>query len=292
MDSSGSEEAKTAGEYLRSKRKDAGMTVDEISSITKIRTGYIESIENGDFSQFTSQHLLKGYIKLIAKTVRADEKKAVGLLEPELKENFKDRHVEDIVGNRFKEEKEKSDKFRKRVAVIVLIGFLAIALSYAAVKLYNLVGSAHISKLFKFSGRKASPVLSPKISGLEKGGKVSAAGSRQPAVLPQYAVVLSGAVTEKTWVAVEIDGGDVQTSMLYPGYDETWKAKNILKIKIGNAAGIDLTYNGKDLGKPGGEKQVITLNFPPLQPANPTAAATAAFPATPSASPAETGNTP
>jgi hypothetical protein len=50
--------------------------------------------------------------------------------------------------------------------------------------------------------------------------------------------------------------------MLYPGTVKVWKAKKNLRIKIGNAGGILLSYNGKYLGKLGKNKEVITLNFP------------------------------
>ena len=50
--------------------------------------------------------------------------------------------------------------------------------------------------------------------------------------------------------------------MLYDGAVKTWKAKKTLWIKIGNAGGILLTYNGKYLGKLGENKEVITLKFP------------------------------
>jgi hypothetical protein len=51
--------------------------------------------------------------------------------------------------------------------------------------------------------------------------------------------------------------------MLYPEESKTWKADKRLRIKIGNAGGIILNYNGKDIGKPGKEGQVVTLFFPP-----------------------------
>ncbi|MHB1546491.1 MAG: helix-turn-helix domain-containing protein [bacterium] len=249
-----SEMPETSGEYLRNSRKSLGLTVDEVSNITKIRAQYIEAIENDDFAMFSSPHLLKGYIKLLAKTVKADEKKAAALLEAEAGENFKDKHIEDIVGKRFKEEIQKSKDFKKRILVIVFAGILIIILSYAIIKIYEYIKTApriHIAMPFQSRIKSLVPEGHPSVSG------------RPPKIRANYPVILKGKVIKRTWVAVKIDGGSAATSMLYAGDTETWKAKKRIRIKIGNAGGIVLNYNGKDIGSPGTEKQVVTLNFPP-----------------------------
>ena len=157
----------------------------------------------------------------------------------------------------------KSEEFKKRIIVIVVAGILVIILSYATIKVYEYIKTSpgiHIALPFKYISKKLVP----------EGGS-SAKG--KPAKIPEaiaghksemnYAVVLKGNVVKRTWVAVKIDGGITTTSMLYAGDKEAWKAKKRLRIKIGNAGGIILNYNGKALGKPGGEKQVVTLTFPP-----------------------------
>ena len=258
-----SETPERVGEYLKASRESIGLAVDEVSLITKIRAQYIEAIENGDFSIFSSPHLLKGYVKLLAKTVKADEAKAAALLETDAVENFKGKHIEDIVGKKFKEEIQKSEEFKKRIIVIVVAGILVIVLSYATIKVYEYIKTSpgiHIALPFKSLSKKLVPEGGSSAKG--KPAKIpEAIAGHKPEV--NYAVVLKGNVVKRTWVAVKIDGGSTATSMLYAGDKEAWKAKKRLSIKIGNAGGIILNYNGKALGKPGGEKQVVTLTFPP-----------------------------
>ncbi len=258
-----SETPERIGEYLKASRESIGLTVDEVSLITKIRAQYVEAIEAEDFSIFSSPHLLKGYVKLIAKTVKADEAKAAALLETDAGENFKGKHIEDIVGKKFKEEIQKSEEFKKRIIVIVFAGILVIILSYGIIKVYEYIKTSpgiHIALPFK----SVSKQLVPEGVSSAKGKPVKipeTIAGHKPEV--NYAVVLKGNVVKRTWVAVKIDGGITATSMLYAGDKEAWKAKKRLSIKIGNAGGIILNYNGKALGKPGGEKQVVTLAFPP-----------------------------
>ncbi|MFW0883842.1 helix-turn-helix domain-containing protein [Candidatus Acidulodesulfobacterium sp. H_13] len=239
---------KTAGEYLKSKREALGFTREKISGVTKIGLQHIEAIENNDLSLFSSPQLLKGYVKSIAKTLGIDDKEVLDLLEPEMKESFDGRYVEDIVGSRFKEGRRRTEIFKKRVLAITLAGISVIALSYLIFRVYEFTVAGHITFPFQSVSRTVKYSSERK---LHNGTKAV-----------HYAIVLKGKVIKKTWVAFKIDGGKPKTSMLYPGSTEVWRAQKRLKIKIGNAGGIIMSYNGKNLGKPGIEKQVVTLNFP------------------------------
>lgn len=252
-----SEAPETAGKYLKIKRESLKLTREEISRITKIRIQYIEAIENDDFSVFSSPQMLKGYVKLIAKTLKADDKEALNLLEREINKSFKDKRIEDIVGKRFKEERQKSENFKKKVLIIVLAGFLIIILLFAAtkvVKIYEHIMAkpgAHIALPFETSIKSKSFI------------SASSVNSKSHNHITHYRVVLEGKVIKKTWIAVKIDDKKTKTLTLFPGDTDVWKAKKRLIIKIGNAGGIILNYNGKNIGKIGVEKQVVTLNFPP-----------------------------
>ncbi len=258
-----SETPETAGEYLRTSRESIGLTREEVSLITKIRSQYIEAIENGDFSLFSSPQLLKGYVRLLAKTVKADDKKAVTLLEAEAGENFKNKQIEDIVGKRFKEKMQESEIFKKRILVIVSTGIFIIILLYTIIKVYKYIQTAprinitlpFQSPIKSLVSREHPPVNAKPVKSQET--------IKKQKLKTSYAAILKGRVIKRTWVAVKIDGGSTKTAMLYAGDKEVWKARKRIRIKIGNAGGIILNYNGKDIGKPGSEKQVVTLNFPP-----------------------------
>jgi hypothetical protein len=265
------EKPETIGQYLMSRRKSSGLTIEGVSLITKITPKYIEAIENDDFSMFSSPQLLKGYVKLISKTIKADEKKTAAFLDAGTGENFKGKQVEDIVGERFKEEIQKTENFRKRVFLIIIAGISIIILLYSSIRIYRYIKTApaiHIALPFGSTIKSAvSGVLGQKravnapgqkAKGIEKTGKRQSAGQSNI----NFAIVLKAKIIRRTWVDVKIDGGTAKISMLYPGDTESWKAKKRLRIKIGNAGGVILNYNGKNIGKPGVEKQVVTLNFP------------------------------
>ncbi len=246
------ESPETVGEYLANARESSGLTVEDVSSVTKVARRYIEAIENDDFSMFSSPQLLRGYVKLLAKTVKADGKKTASLLEDAISKDFKGRNPEDIVGKRFKEERQKSEDFKKKFLIIIFSGILIIILSYAAVKTNEFIRSTGGISMLKHYIPPAIKSEPPKIK--------KQVNYRKQNI--KYAVVLKGKAVHRTWVAVKIDHEPAKASMLHAGNTVAWKARKRLWIKIGNAGGIILNYNGKNLGKPGTESQVVTLNFP------------------------------
>jgi hypothetical protein len=43
----------------------------------------------------------------------------------------------------------------------------------------------------------------------------------------------------------------------------TWTADRSLILRLGNAAGVELTYNGQPQGRIGGDGEVTVKTFPP-----------------------------
>ncbi len=68
---------------------------------------------------------------------------------------------------------------------------------------------------------------------------------------------------DKTWVFVNIDGGESKEMLLNQGERITWSAKNVFSLKIGNAGGITLIFDGREIGPLGEKGQVISLKLPP-----------------------------
>jgi len=245
----------TVGTYLKSERERQNLTHDDIARITKISPAYIQAIEDDNFLPFPSSYTIKGYIKSIAEAIKADEFYALKLYESANKNISEIKH-EDIVKQKFIEERQKSIKLKKRlfisaaIIIVIIFGIIGFINIKKAIRTDNIS-----SKLFSIFSARHKLVNKKKL--LKSKYKYNKNKSNI-----YYKVILKGKVIRKTWVDVSIDNARQKQSMLYPGTVKVWKAKKNLRIKIGNAGGILLSYNGKYLGKLGKNKEVITLNFP------------------------------
>ena len=62
------------------------------------------------------------------------------------------------------------------------------------------------------------------------------------------------------------DGTVVYSDTLSSGESKTFRDDKRLDFVIGNAAGVELTVNGQDIGSPGGSGEVARLQFTPKDP--------------------------
>ena len=70
---------------------------------------------------------------------------------------------------------------------------------------------------------------------------------------------MSLTVDADTWVQVWADGKSVMTGLLKPGVVKTVAAVDGIRIRTGNAGGLQVTVNGKPAGTLGPKGQVRTV---------------------------------
>jgi hypothetical protein len=81
--------------------------------------------------------------------------------------------------------------------------------------------------------------------------------------VPAYKVMLDLLAHEATWVSVSSDGKPVFSGILQPNQSKTVGGKESAKMRIGNAAGVEVRLNGKLLGPLGARGQVLIVLFTP-----------------------------
>jgi cytoskeleton protein RodZ len=86
---------------------------------------------------------------------------------------------------------------------------------------------------------------------------------RGPAETSDYKVMLDLMAREATWLSVSSDGKPVFSGILRPNQTKTVGSKQFAKMRVGNAAGIDVRLNGRLLGPLGARGQVLNVLFTP-----------------------------
>jgi hypothetical protein len=67
---------------------------------------------------------------------------------------------------------------------------------------------------------------------------------------------------DTSWIFVQIDDKESKEIMLKPGERIKMEAKNNFSLKIGNAGGTKLIFDGKDIGYIGDKDQVVKIKLP------------------------------
>jgi cytoskeleton protein RodZ len=94
-------------------------------------------------------------------------------------------------------------------------------------------------------------------------GPAAATAPRQdePAAPAGSRVELELTATEDTWLSVSSDGTPVFSGLLEANQTRTIEGKEFAKLRVGNAAGLEVRLNGKPLGPLGAHGQVRDLVF-------------------------------
>jgi cytoskeleton protein RodZ len=70
-------------------------------------------------------------------------------------------------------------------------------------------------------------------------------------------LTLSLEASEASWVKVLIDNQDTKDVLLQAGDKVKWNAEKMFLLTIGNAGGVRVAFDGRDLGRLGNQKEVI-----------------------------------
>ena len=76
-------------------------------------------------------------------------------------------------------------------------------------------------------------------------------------------VVLKLSATERTWLSISSDGKEIFAGILQPSESKTLTGLDRATMKVGNAGGIEVRWNGKVISPLGTRGQVLTIKITP-----------------------------
>ena len=247
------------GESLADARRQAGLTVTQVSQQTRIRESIIRDIEQDDFAACGGDFYARGHIRSIAGAVGADP-------APLISEYDADHGPLGSLRAADVFEPSKPIKIRERrspsMTMIVVVVLLAI-IGYAA---YRLV-SSHDHKPGQAAGVAATTSTQPSVRPTP-----SASASPTPAATPSDVVIRVDA-TEECWVLLtkSSDGSQIFMGVVPAGSSMTWTEKQAVSIRLGNPGGITLTVDGQQQSL--NTVLPVTLSYTPQGGATPSASA-------------------
>lgn len=258
-----------AGEILKQKREESGKALKEIAQTLKIRADYLKAIEDEEFEKLPVAVYAKGYIRDYARFLKIDPeailKAYILKTSPPVPEKIPPVDVADAV---------KTKRPPTKYLVITAIS-LAIAVVYILSSLNSTPEKPTVAP-----SEKSAPTVQPQETAQpvqekekeaeiavkdkkpETAPKTETAPKKEPAAITGKEHTLDISATDTTWLLVKIDDTEVKDMLLNQGESLRFSAKQGFSLKIGNAGGIKLVFDGKDLGIPGEKGKVINLDLP------------------------------
>jgi hypothetical protein len=233
------------GEILADARRQAGLTITQVSRETRIRESIIRDIEQDDFSACGGDFYARGHIRSIAGVVGTDPVPLISAYDAEHGPPgaIRAREVfEPSTPIKIRERRSPSLSMIVAVVLVAIIGF-------GAYRLVSHDGGAPGSKAVAAPAHRATASAKP---------------TARPTPTPTSSdVVIQLSANQDCWVQLTSvsDGAQIYMGVIPAGSSRTWTEKRAVDVRLGNPGGVVLTVNGK-LQNPNSTTPV-TLSFSP-----------------------------
>jgi cytoskeleton protein RodZ len=268
------------GRILEQKRKERGLSLEEVEQATKIRKRYLKGLEREDFAILPDAVYAMGFLKTYANYLGLDGE----ALSRQLKSSRKTRSEPGITYD----PKPESDfekplitpsglrgaqkrKISTSAMVTVIVAVLALAAVIGA--LYFVGRGVQVSREDNPASRETPPRQEQqKVADTAKapedavGGKGETGGEGGPAGAkesppPDKLQVLVSVRERPSWILIRTDGTAAYEQVAQPGFSKTFVAEQRLFIKSGDAGAVRVEINGQDAGALGDAGEVVARNY-------------------------------
>lgn len=244
------------GDTLADARRQAGLTITQVSQRTRIRESIIRAIEQGDFSACGGDFYARGHIRSIASVVGIDPAPLIREYDEEHGPPTAVRAAkvfEPVTPIRIREPRRFG---LGKVAAVLLLAVIGLGAYYLVSHDTNKPRPTANAASTVRPGATSTPTPHPTVST----PPATPAPTHKPAV-PEAVIRLTA--HQDCWVGLTNSSGKQFYQGIIPaGKTMTWKEKHPVSMVIGNPMGIVLTVNGKH--EPTHTVQVLTLSINPL----------------------------
>lgn len=226
------------GDFLRRKREELGLSVEDVSKALFLRKTLVRAIEAGDLATLPHEVYVRGYIREYAQYLKVQDE-----ILPLLTEKQVEDQPKPIVETKMEGPQKVVPRLRRRILVYPALG---IVLCVALVMLIFSSPSSLPPDEQKHGQSKASTVAAPERKVVSENNDVKR---------------LMITCHERAWVSILIDGIEKKEFMLSPHEIIVLNAKDRFDILVGNAGGVKIFLNGKDSGFDGASGQVRRISL-------------------------------
>lgn len=232
---------KDLGKKLIELRLKKGLTLKQVSELTKINIEYLENLENNKFN-FLPEIYVRSFLKSYVRAIDGDEKYIFKLFDEITKHKNEDinENKSEVEKNIPQKEKEKKKDFfsfyktliEKNIKIILGLIFL---ITLMLIIIYNTRNE--IRETEKIS-KKSDTIETIKRENLSEDFSN---------IVISDSLLLGITSSDSVWIRVKMDNIKVSEIYMLKNENKYFKAKDKFELLIGNAGAVSLKINGKEL---------------------------------------------
>ncbi len=243
----------SVGLKLRQARLRLGLTLEDVSAITRINIKNLSAIEADEVDHISSRFIYKSFVRQIATAVGIPSESVEETLAAAA-EAIPEALFPGQTGAPRPPKLASLRPQRTRISRWIYSTALLVGMLVACSTLYAMWQDSRI----KGTASIAVPTLTV------------ATASSKPASTPKTVVPpaqtdspfkIELAAVDQAWISVSTDGKEVYNGTLHPRETKTLEGHETARIRTGNAGGVEVSFNGRNLGPLGTKGQVRTVVF-------------------------------
>lgn len=255
------------GELLRQARVQKGLSLAQVEEATRIRSAYLEALEEEAFGRLPAPVYVRGFLKNYAVYLGLDPREVLALYQAS-----EVPAVPAVPSAMLDEPLEKAVRWRR--SGLMVLPLAALALVVTVWWGYARFGN-RIDLRWPF-GRPAptatpTPTLAPTdtltplvptATPAPPTATPSPTWTAEPTATPTPTVITSLELRievfgERAWLLVQTDDQRAFAGILEPGATNVWTARERIVLRCGNAGAVRVVLNGQPLGVLGDAGQVV-----------------------------------
>ncbi len=290
------------GDWLRQRREELGVSLEQVEEDTRIRVRYLQALENEDFEALPDPAVGRGFLRNYADYLELDPQEASQrfskLVAPPAPDPLPKREPESLETEPFRPVPlHEMPGFRSQrgllVGVVLVVAVAALSLlawwGYPWIRAYfvrrvpdpvtsvatatqlatspDLATATHTATLPPAT--TSAPVTATAADAtptLELTITPSLTPSPSPSPSPPVytGIFLELVFSDTSWIQVTVDGVRQFQGELEAETYRSWYGEERVELRIGNAGAVQVTINGENLGTLGGPGEVVDRIFEKL----------------------------
>ncbi len=279
---------RTVGSLLKDERLKQGLTLELVSVETKLPLRSLCAIEADDLTAFGSAFFYKSFVRQYASRIRIDYGEIASLVEARASEmpppplpGERDGKLPDVPAINPPRHSDSRWVFPTAALVAVLVGCSGIYAWWEGQHVLNGVSTQTPSSMPNLPPESVPAAVTPTADAPTTPATTSSLGTSRAtplataqeseapatrAVISQVSgsdVQLKLSALERVWVSVVADGKSSFSGILQASEIKIFESRETATIRVGNAGGLQVVYNGRSIGALGPRGQPRTAVFTP-----------------------------
>ena len=283
----------SVGPYLKKSREAQGLSLDQVASLTRIQSKFLQALEDEEFQKLPEQVFTRGFVRTYARSLGVDEEDTLRRFSESSSAFYHQGQQAQNQAN-LQLQQEQRGKLNRNLVIVVTI-VIIVALGFLLPRQQQssppppggdsnsspeVTLPSPVSPVSPNQEKTVEVTTTPNLTSSKT--EDSSIDSLEPKPLPPSTTSLQNPIqevpkqkptpsvsistdpirleieaTQLTWVVVQSDSDSPQEALLQPAQKGTWEARQQFTLTLGNAAGVEVKLNGESRGPFGKPGQVV-----------------------------------